>query len=175
MQAFLRQTEEGGAAPLDTAREIALLRERMTRYGAFVRSAEGVRQAIAENRAQAEAVRRAHLLKDPGQLPALFRLMDLLTAQYVYLEAIADYIVRGGGSRGSYLVYSAAGQLPRPGFDECFRSREDAAGRDSVQEIRYDPVSGTCTAAWRQVRPIPEGGQWFETVWRDYRNGTIYD
>ena len=175
MQSFLRETKEGAAAPLDTAREIALLRERMTRYGAFVRSAEGVRQAIAENRAQAEAVRRAHALRDPGQLPSLFRLMDLLTAQYVYLEAIADYIARGGGSRGSYLVSSAEGRLPRQNFDECFRSREDAIGRDMIQEIRYDPASDTCTAAWRGVRPIPEGDQWFETVWRDYRSGAVYD
>ena len=159
---------------IDVPEEIARLRDRMTRYGAFIRSREGARQAIQGNRAQWEAVREPHL-KEEAELPAYFRLLDLLTAQYVYLSAIADFIDHQAVSRGSYLVYDAGGRLPQPSLEECFRCTPGAGDIDHIQEITYDPETEKCQPVWRMVRPIPDDGQWFETVWRDWRKGKIYE
>ena len=36
-----------------------------------------------------------------------------------------------------------------------------------VQELHWE--NGTCTAAWRDVRPMPDNDTFFENVWREYR------
>lgn len=154
---------------VDVRREIEILRERMTRYGACIRSREGAQTAIAENREQMKALLEKHALQAFHQLPGLFRLVDLLTAQYVYLSAIADYIEKVGVSRGSYLIYSEQGELPHEGIDETFRNTTAGALRDQIQEIRLDSLTGDCEINWRAVRPIPNEDQWFETVWHRFR------
>jgi sugar (pentulose or hexulose) kinase len=43
------------------------------------------------------------------------------------------------------------------------------------ETLTYDAANMDCTAAWREVRPLPEGGGFFENVWRSYReNGNVY-
>lgn len=167
--AFADEAMAFQADGVDVRREIEILRERMTRYGACIRSREGTKTAIAENRAQMKALLEKHALQAFHQLPGLFRLMDLLTSQYVYLCAIADYIGKIGVSRGSYLIYSEQGELPHEGIDETFRNTTDGAGRDQIQEIRMNGLTGDCEISWRPVRPIPDEDQWFETVWQKYR------
>ncbi len=164
----------GGEAP-DLPAEIAALQDRMTRHGAFIRSREGVRQAMEENRSQHRALLTRLRVRQAGELPMLFRLLDLLTAQYVYLSALDDCISRGGASRGSYLIYDPAGTLPKPGLEECFRCVPGEGDTGHIQEVTYDPRTETCRFLWRPVRPIPEENQWFETVWRSWREGEIYD
>jgi hypothetical protein len=36
-----------------------------------------------------------------------------------------------------------------------------------IQEIRY--ADGECGSVWRPVQPIPKGRDFFENVWRGYR------
>ena len=41
-----------------------------------------------------------------------------------------------------------------------------------IQEAVYQ--NGACEISWRPVRPIPEDDDFFENVWRSYReNGNI--
>jgi hypothetical protein len=40
-----------------------------------------------------------------------------------------------------------------------------------IQEITYTPEG--CLIEWRNVRPLPDVEQWFETIWNDYRTGKI--
>ena len=116
----------------------------------------------------------SHALSDLRLLPALFRLRDLLTAQYVYLEAIADYIRHSGVSRSSYLIHDPQGELPHEGIDECFRSSAGRPENGMIQEIRYRAETETCETAWRPVRPMPQPEQWFERAWRKFKAGEFY-
>ena len=94
-----RLIEEAGCQqPIDVKQEIEALRRRMTQYGAFIRSQEGVETALRENRAQQSRLSRAHGLTDKHRLPDFFRLRELLIAQFVYLSAIDDYIRQIGVS-----------------------------------------------------------------------------
>ncbi len=163
-----------GNAPIDVRQELELLRARMSRYGSFIRTLEGIRTALQENRDQRRFVLANHALSDTKNLPDLFRLLELITAQYVYLKAIEDYILQSGISRNSYLVYNQFGKLAHDGTDECFRNCTENPNTSQIQEIRYDAAQEACRVWWRPVRPMPENDQWFETVWQKYADGNIF-
>ena len=51
---------------------------------------------------------------------------------------------------------------------------DDGSRADLVQEVAWK--DGQCSFHWRKVRPIPEDDDFFENVWRSYReNGNIDD
>jgi len=78
-----------------------------------------------------------------------------------------DFAEQIGATRGSALYYSEAGSL-RPGLEECFRFvAERRAAAEQVQQGRLE--GDRCVFRWRPVRPIPEGEDFFETVWRGFR------
>jgi hypothetical protein len=62
----------------------------------------------------------------------------------------------------------------REGLNEIFRFRlEKGETFDKVQEVRLE--NNKCVVTWRNVRPLPEGGDFFENVWRQYReNKNVY-
>ncbi|MFR5072723.1 MAG: hypothetical protein ACLTDS_11590 [Bianqueaceae bacterium] len=43
---------------------------------------------------------------------------------------------------------------------------DDGRHREQIQEAFLE--NGEVQIQWRQVRPIPQTEQWFETVWKDY-------
>ena len=166
--------ETGCQQPIDVKQETEALRRRMTQYGAFIRSQEGVETALRENRAQQSRLSRAHGLTDKRRLPDFFRLRELLIAQFVYLSAIDDYIRQIGVSRNSYLVYNKNGTLPHEGVAECFRNVTKQTDTARLQEIVYDRKTESCRVTWRPVRGLPDSDQWFETAWKKYREGDTF-
>ena len=140
----------------------------MSEYGAAIRSTE----QIAAYRKQVQQ----QLAELPGNLTVpklsdlqwLFRLRDTLICQDVYLAAMEDYAANGGKSRGSALYTDFNGQKPYPTLPDTFTFVLDDGSRgDLVQEVSYR--NGSCTFRWRPVRPIPEDDDFFENVWRAYR------
>jgi hypothetical protein len=78
-----------------------------------------------------------------------------------------SYVLDGGKSRGSGIYTSELGELPEK-MEETFRFELDTgAFNDVVLSVAYN--NGEFTAENRPVRPLPEGGGFFENVWRDYR------
>lgn len=101
-------------------------------------------------------------------LGLLFRLRSTLLCQYVYLGAMLDYLNEGGKSRGSALYSDGAGKKPYDFLpDEFIYMLDDGTRGSLVQEVRYR--DGVCTFNWRPVHPIPEEDDFFENVWREYR------
>lgn len=161
-----------GGQPLDLKKERRELGIRMSESGANIRSAEGVRAALEANRIQQQRVASSGV-ETPGDLKGLYRLRDLLVSQQVYLEAIGDYIRQGGTSRGSYLIYDPDGAKPLEELPEQFRFSLEEKGLGSrIQEIAYE--GGACRCTWRPVRPMPEEDNWFEAVWRNWREGIYF-
>ena len=157
----------------DVAAERRLLEERMTKYGACIRSKEGIQTALEENLEQREQLEQKAVIQKPEMLKDLYKLKSLLISQFVYLEAMRDYDARVGISRGSYLVYNAHGQIPDPHLDQQFRNRTEETDTNVLQEICYDADQKTCCVSWRKVRPFPDEEVWFENVWKDYREDGI--
>ncbi|MFI3169573.1 MAG: FAD-binding protein [Faecalibacterium sp.] len=103
------------------------------------------------------------------------RLYDMLLAQFVYLSAMADYAVESGQSRGSALYTVAEGQLPYASLPEIFRfTLDDERYANQTQEVRLDAEALACVCDWRAVRSLPQKDDFFENVWRTFReNGNI--
>lgn len=102
------------------------------------------------------------------ELAMLYRLRDMLLSQRAYLTAMADYTDHGGKSRGSALYTDlTGGTKPFEQLPDTFTFALDETENPLVQELWYE--DGVCRTAWRAPRPIPEDDDFFENVWRSYR------
>lgn len=101
-----------------------------------------------------------------------YRLRDASISRIVYMTAMNEYVKLGGKSRGSSIYTSKNGHSPE-GMEDifCFEL-DDGAFDKSVLCVDYP--NGVSSFV-RDVRPLPEGGGFFENVWREYReNKNIY-
>ena len=152
---------------------LARSRQWMSAFGAAFREKNQIEQAIHEN--EKELSHFAQICKvrsDEGEcLAAAYRLRDTLISQKMYLYAMKSYMEHFGRTCGSALYYDPKGSL-REGLEEVFRfTPDDGTINGTVQEIAYGEK---CTVNYRPVRPLPEGGGFFENVWRTFReNGGI--
>ncbi|OQB15587.1 MAG: succinate dehydrogenase flavoprotein subunit [Firmicutes bacterium ADurb.Bin193] len=146
--------------------------ERMTRAGAHIRSGKAAEAAAKEAKKMLESLPDISKLSSVRDLPFAYQNRDLLITQYVYLSAIANYIEKGGGSRGSYLVYNKDGKLPIENLPEEFRFTLDGGRLEKeIQEVSFS--DGECRFEWNEVKPIPESDDWFENVWNAYMRDEI--
>ena len=98
-----------------------------------------------------------------------YRLRDALLGEMMYITAMKTYALAGGKSRGSAIYTSKSGTAPDK-MEEIFRFElDDGALNDRVFEITYHNDTESIGGGARPVRPLPEGGGFFENVWREYR------
>jgi succinate dehydrogenase/fumarate reductase flavoprotein subunit len=172
--------ERATDAPADEVDADDLLAEamrRMSDQAGLVRTPAGISTALAWVKEQLASLDETPPRVDPTSrqsLDRLFLLKDVLTSQYVYLSAMADYLNHGGKSRGSVLYTDADGYLPTlpdgTGLDlpEDFRfSNDNGALDDVIQETAWTGPEPTFD--WRPRRPIPTPEDSFEKVWKTYR------
>jgi succinate dehydrogenase/fumarate reductase flavoprotein subunit len=151
------------------------IQDRMSACGAAIRDPEKV--AAAVDAAWSLYTRLKSELKVPAakDLHAAFRNLDLCLTHALYLEAIHEYLERGGRSRGSYLVLDKTGAKPCAGLDDGWRfslnprpSRVD----QKILEVSLDQ-NERVVKEWVDIKPIPREEGWFENVWHDFREGRI--
>ena len=148
------------------------LQSRMSAEAAHIRSLSASKAVKEAALADLSGYFANTVLSSANDLPLALSTYDLLLSQAAYAFAMEDYIEAGGGSRGSYLVYSPDGILPAEGLSDSFRfALDDGQKNDSIQEVSYK--NGALSASWRKVRPIPTNDDWFENVWNAYRRDEI--
>ncbi len=141
--------------------------QRMSASGAAIRRPEGIEEALGEVCDLLGAFAERVSVASGTGLREAYRLRDTLVTQRVLLTALCDYIAQGGNSRGSALYGCMRGSVPE-GLNEAFRFLPDEGALDAqVQIVQWQ--GGEVRCRWRAVRPIPEAGGVFETVWRGYR------
>jgi hypothetical protein len=90
----------------------------------------------------------------------------MLISQIMYLGAMRDYIREGGKSRGSALYIDITGDI-------FTVTPDDESRKGMIQQAAWN--DGKPSYTWRPVRPIPEDDDFFENVWREYReSGNIF-
>jgi len=149
---------------------------RMTRAGAHIRSLEGVTAAIEDCLKDLKEFDNNVKVSGIKDLPYVFKNRDILITQFVYLNAIKEYIEKGGRSRGSYLVRDEKGKLPISGLPEEFRFSLDNGELLNLTcetELLKENGEYKCKAYWKPVRPIPTEDNWFENVWNAYMRKEI--
>lgn len=146
--------------------KIAACRRRMSDLGGAIRKKDDLEKALSQ-------VRQELLQPMGGEPLTAYRYRDALVCQQVLLEAMIDYAAVVGDTRGSALYYCESGQK-REGLEETFRFvSSPKAWADRVQQGVL--TENGCRFTWRQVRPLPEDDDFFENVWRTYReNKNVY-
>ncbi len=172
-----RALELGGGAGLDPAGVIEAIGARMSEAAAQVRDPGTVRRALGVARELHERLPGEIGLAAPAEAPALFRARDLTCTHRLWLEAIAAYLERGGGSRGSYLVPDPAGieVCPELGPPGRIRMNDPGAFVDAHLLTLTLAPTGEVVTAWVEPRPVPSEDLWFERVWTEFREGWIFD
>jgi hypothetical protein len=103
------------------------------------------------------------------------RNLQLCFSHAVYLEAILFSVESGVGSRGSAMVLDKNGVVPHEDLGEEWQfTPEDPTFREKVLET-VAKEEGKVGNRWVDRRPLPHTDAWFETGWRAFREGEIYD
>lgn len=145
----------------------------MSRCGAAIRNIGQIRAYRTKAEALLHEFSSRVTASTPTELSMVFRLRDMLISQCTYLTAMIDYAARGGKSRGSALYTDPQGTRPYPVLPDTFTYTLEQDDAGQIQELWYQ--DGVCHIAWRDPRPIPEDDDFFENVWRAFReNGMIY-
>ncbi len=146
----------------------------MSGVGGAIRAAAEIDEALKKTKNRLEGFRDEVKAATLPETARAYRLYDVLICQYVYLSAMSDYVRNGGKSRGSAMYYDENGLRHYPELPEMFRfALDDGSRSDMVQEVEYR--DGSCLFTWRKVREIPDDDDFFENVWRSYReNGNVY-
>ncbi len=153
------------------------IQRRMTRHGAFLRSLEGVSLALKQARRLRRTIASEGIqLNGEGELNLAFQNEHLCLTHIAFLETIRAYIERGGGSRGGYLIADPEGDLrveTRRGSELPHRP-ENLEMRREILETALDQ-GGEFRVRPVEVRPLPEDESWYETTWRGWRNGKVFE
>lgn len=170
MEAVKRHTEFVNAAKKSESNVIEKIKaaqRRMSDCGAAIRAPENMKKALGEILSEIKALPSEVSVDSVGGLYRAYKLLDILYVQALTLKAMIDFTETVGKTRGSALYYNANGEKGE-GLEEQFRfiSGGTVAG-ERVQEVYLE--NGTPLAAWRDVRPLPADDDFFENVWRRYR------
>ncbi|MBO7146143.1 MAG: FAD-binding protein [Lentisphaeria bacterium] len=162
-------------AQLDWRKERMEFQQRMSRAGAFIRSAENVTAALSEARQQYQRLLQDGLggLK-PDDYTETLRNRQLCLAHLYYLTSIAEQI-KTSGSRGGSIVLSENGIPIHNGLESKWKlAPEDPAYRKKMM-LCHAGKDGTPEISWENCREVPHPDGWFETVWKEYREGKLHE
>lgn len=151
------------------------IQERMTRYGAHIRSADDLAFAVTRARELWNALSPAGTaVHSPREAVQVLRNRHLCLSHLVYLEAMLFQVESGVGSRGASIVLDPSGRALHPDWDTADWSvaRENPSYRTSVLLSSWNGQS--VENRWEPCRGVPETDEWFETAWADFRSGTVY-
>ncbi len=140
----------------------------MSTYAGAIRN----KAKIADSLSEIEKISKdfSHLIKIDrlAQLPWVFRLRDMLISIQCYMSAMLDYAESGGKSRGSALYTDMTGIKPYSQLPDEFTFTVDDGKLDEViQLIKYKEKE--CKVIWRDRRLLPDDDDFFEVIWKSYR------
>ena len=139
----------------------------MSTYAGAIRSSEHIEESLQKIDGMICAFDSTVKAK-PQELSQVYRLRDMLISIKCYMTAMKDYSQKGGKSRGSALYTDMTGTKPYEQLPDEFTFKVDDGTLDVViQEVSFK--EGECSVNWRERRPIPENNDFFEVVWKNYR------
>ncbi len=151
------------------------LQARMSKAGAHIRSADALKEAVAEAWRQWRNLNEKGLVfSNVRELAECLRNLQLCFAHAVYLKAVAAAVNDGVGSRGSALVLDEKGSPAHPKLGDFWKFvAENPDFRGKVLETMATS-DGEVLNQWVPRREIPREDAWFENLWASYLNGDIY-
>ena len=146
---------------------LSSFRSDMSAAAGAIREASAIDKSIETRKAFLQIFEGAVKAHGTAGLVRAFRLQNTLTEQLMYLCSMRDYLASGAGSRGSAIYTDPKGEAA-PGFEDIFKYTEDNGKHLSeIQLVFWN--DGSPKSSSRSVRPLPEGGGFFENIWRRFR------
>jgi succinate dehydrogenase/fumarate reductase flavoprotein subunit len=167
--------ENEGETGEKTAAYLRELQHRMSREAAHIRNPRTIGRALEE--AMGQIARFAGLrCSTAAELPRALMARQLAIAHGAYIAAIDFYANEcSGGSRGSSIILDPEGEEVHPRLKGAYRfRRENHAHREFLISTLRES-EGTFSSRLIRRKPLPDEDFWFETVWRDFREGTIFN
>jgi succinate dehydrogenase/fumarate reductase flavoprotein subunit len=145
------------------------MQKKMSLAAAHIRDTEKIKQLSHELKEKLDGIYDNASVTAPRELPALMKNRDIFITQLAVLSSMLKSSLEVG-SRGSALVLSEEGETISPKL-ESFKY---------VPMIKqeYNNVLTTVktedgfVSYFEPVREMPKSDDWFENVWREYRNRT---
>lgn len=164
-----------GSNDFSLSKAMEEIKKRMSSYGGVVREKEVVLKEKQKAWKLYERLKKEMNIKFKKELPEAFKCLDLCLTHAVYMEAVYEYLEKGGKSRGSSMVLDPQGQKPCEALGDDWRYTCEKPGSftDSrILEVSLDKDLSV-KKRWVSIRPVPSGEAWFENVWRDFRNDKL--
>ncbi len=158
----------------------------MSCFGAMLRDENGMRQMEEEIFSELlqlqDQKEENEKTADTAQLSRFFRYYDMRLSQGVYLAAMLDYREHGCRSRGSAIyLEEPSGKEDQSVIPELavfsLDGSDGMAHKAEIQETSYCREKNKSSFSWRPVHPLTGMGhqEAFEVVWKNYREGRLYD
>lgn len=144
----------------DTEDKIIKAQSRMSSSCAAIRNKQTIKTALDETLNALDGFEATECTAEERWNS--FKLRDILLTQAAVLTCAKDM----NTSRGSAIYTDENGKL-RKGLDELFRFSSNEIAADKIQQVKF--ADGKFEVLWRDVRPLPEDDDFFENVWRSYR------
>lgn len=149
--------DKGALSILENKRRIGRV---MSEKAAFIRSKEGVEDAIHYINERLSSFETENAIFDITMLFEVFSLKDILISSKCVLESQKRYIEEGFLSRGSYLVIDDISSL------DSIDGVETEKDLKTVIKVSYD--GSNAFSYLDKVSEIPDSEQWFEKVYNSY-------
>ncbi len=151
--AFLESARKGDMAPMTAFAKIA--RQKMDLVAGALRDPEGMRALKSDvEKALRGEILCAYGAQDEGFLDAVAARDDLTTMREALSAMLCQMELRGTAGHGF----------------TCDTEKNDAPEAEQVCVETHDGI-----AECHPLREIPKGGGWFETVWKKYLDGSIFE
>jgi len=131
-----------------------------------IRDGETARSGQNLTRLRWEQIQRGEVTYGDRPLAERLRLEGLVLTCWTVLASVAEYASQGGGSRGGFVV-----QADSHAADRWLPENESL--RNKILELRFH--GDGFKAVWQPVRPLPSEEPWFETMWRRFREGDLFE
>lgn len=170
----LRQyAAQAGQAEQSVREARAWVQRQVSNHAGVLRRLDTLPAACEQMREKWLAIRERGLrLDSPQDAYRVLYLERLVLAGWGYLEAARAYGEAGGGSRGSYLIVDPQQPAVHPAFPELTVRPDNPQLRNQVIELWF--AGDRWESQITPVRPLPEQNTWFEAVWREYREGKVW-
>ncbi len=151
----------------NVAELIALAQRKMSDNAAAIRNKDKMTQLLKDVEARINSLINTACISDKKSVFLFYKLRDILITQRAVLCAMIDYSENVTDTRGSALYFDESGDL-REGLEETFRfACKKNESYTKIQEVSFENTK--VKVNWRDVRPIPKNDNFFENVWKTYR------
>ncbi|MBD3414137.1 MAG: FAD-binding protein [Candidatus Aminicenantes bacterium] len=151
------------------------IKNRMSCFGAIIRNKEALSKEKARAWKLYHRIEKQLSINSTEELPGVFSCLDACLTSAVYLEAMCEYLEKGGKSRGSFLVMDSDGIQPCPELSDDWKYSLGKPGAFVDKRILELHLGSQFRVKkkWVPVRQIPKPDLWFEKIWEDFRKDKI--